>query len=166
MWTFLNYPWLTKDEHLQENFKLLLKEVTDATEKGIKFLESKKGYIAANDLSEMTLISAKENFKKAHLQDAIKVTHGDALATTPNAPKVLFICNPPYGERLEHGEEEKLKALYKGLGDHWKQNFKGHRAALFTGNLEMLKVVGLKTTKRHILFNGDIECRLAEYSLY
>jgi putative N6-adenine-specific DNA methylase len=63
-------------------------------------------------------------------------------------------------------KKEKLKALYKGLGDHWKHNYKGHRAALFTGNLEMLKVVGLKTSKRHILFNGDIECRLAEYNLY
>jgi 23S rRNA G2445 N2-methylase RlmL len=166
LWTFQNYPWLTKDELLQENFKTLLKEIMEQAEKGIAFLRSKKGLIVANDISEMSLISARENIKKAKLDGVIEVTHKDALETFPQGKKTLFIANPPYGERLEYGEEEKLKALYKGLGDHWKHHFKGHRAALFTGNLEMLKVVGLKSAKRHILHNGDIECRLAEYSLY
>jgi putative N6-adenine-specific DNA methylase len=166
LWTFQNYPWLTKDEHLQENFTQLLKTIIKETEEGLEFLRSKKGLIVANDISEMSLISARENIKKAKLDGIIEVTHNDALETFPQVGKTLFICNPPYGERLEFGEEEKLKALYKGLGDHWKQQFKGHRSALFTGNLEMLKVVGLKSSKRHILHNGDIECRLAEYSFY
>jgi 23S rRNA G2445 N2-methylase RlmL len=166
LWTFQNYPWLNKDEFLVQNFQELLKEITEATERGIKKLASLKGKIVANDISERAIISAKENIKKAKLENVLQVQQKDALQTNPPSSKSLFICNPPYGERLEHGELEKLKTLYKGLGDHWKNNFKGHRAALFTGNLEMLKVVGLKSSKRHILFNGDIECRLAEYNLY
>ncbi len=166
MWTFLNYPCLTKDDHLQENFKVMLKEISEATEKGLEYLKSKKGFIVGNDISDMALDAARQNLKKAKLEGLIELTHKDALETYPPTEKSLFICNPPYGERLEYGEEEKLKALYKGLGDHWKKAFKGHRAALFTGNLEMLKVVGLRTSKRHILQNGDIECRLAEYELY
>jgi 23S rRNA (guanine2445-N2)-methyltransferase / 23S rRNA (guanine2069-N7)-methyltransferase len=166
MWTFLNYPWLTQDEHLQENFKIMLKEITEETTKGLEFLRSKKGFIVGNDISEMAINAAKENLKKAKLDGIIELTKKDALETYPPTDKSLFMVNPPYGERLEYGEEEKLKALYKGLGDHWKKAFKGHRAALFTGNLAMLKVVGLKSSKRHILFNGDIECRLTEYSLY
>ncbi len=165
-WTFLNYPWLTKDDFLQENFKKLLNEISESTTQGLKKLETMKGHFCANDLSEMSLISARDNIKKARLDKVIELTQIDARVLNPNQRPTLFICNPPYGERLEHGEEEKLKALYKGLGDHWKHNFKGHRAALFTGNLDMLKVVGLKTAKRHIIFNGDIECRVAEYSLY
>lgn len=166
LWTFQNYPWLTEDKHLMENFNQLLKEVMEQTEKGLEYLRQRKGMIVGNDLSEMSLISARENLKKAKLDGIIELTHKDALETKPVSEKCLFICNPPYGERLEYGEDEKLKALYKGLGDHWKHAFKGHRAALFTGNLEMLKAVGLRTSKRHILQNGDIDCRLAEYSLY
>lgn len=166
LWTFLNYPWFTKDELLQENFQKMLREITEETEKGLSYLKSKKGLLTANDISEMSLISARENVKKAKLEGIIEFTHKDALESFPQGRKTLFICNPPYGERLEYGEEEKLKALYKGLGDHWKHHFKGHRSAIFTGNLEMLKVVGLKTSKRHIFHNGDIECRLAEYALY
>ncbi len=166
LWTFQNYPWLTKDEQLQENFQKLIVEITSATEKGIKKLEAIKGHIIANDISDRVLDYAKENIKKAKLENCIVVKNKDALDLEASDKKMLYIANPPYGERLEHGEEEKLKILYKGLGDTWKQNFKGQRAALFTGNLEMLKSVGLKTSKRHILFNGDIECRLAEYDLY
>ena len=166
MWTFLNYPWLTEDKHLLENFKQLLDEVMSDTEKGLEYLRSKKGFIVANDISEFSIKAAKENIKKAKLEGLIEITQKDALETTPPTEKSLFVCNPPYGERLEWGEEEKLKALYKGMGDHWKHNFKGHRAALITGNIPMLKVVGLKSSKRTILQNGDIECRLAEYDLY
>jgi 23S rRNA G2445 N2-methylase RlmL len=166
MWTFLNYPWLTEDKLLMENFKQMLKEVTEATEKGLAFLRTKKGFIVGNDNSSLVLPATRENLRRAKMDGIIELTHKDALETIPPTDKCLFICNPPYGERLEWGEEEKLKALYKGLGDHWKKAFKGHRAALFTGNLGMLKVVGLKSSKRHILQNGDIECRLAEYSLY
>jgi putative N6-adenine-specific DNA methylase len=165
-WTFLNYPWLTKDEELKTQFKAMLKEISESTTRGIEKLSQMKGRIAGNDISEMSLISARENLRKAKLDHVIDLSHVDARILNPNKNKTLFLCNPPYGERLEHGEDEKLKALYKGLGDHWKHNYKGHRAALFTGNLPMLKVVGLKTSKKHILFNGDIECRVAEYNLY
>lgn len=166
LWTFLNYPWFTKDELLKENFQNLLNEVTDQTAKGLSYLKSRKGLIVANDLSETTLHAAKDNAKKAKLEGVIEFSQKDALELYPHGEKTLYICNPPYGERLEFGEEEKLKALYKGLGDHWKNHLKGHRAVLFTGNLTMLKFVGLKTSKRVILHNGDIECRLAEYNLY
>lgn len=166
MWTFLNYPWFTEDEKLQANFNGYLKDIALATEEGIEYLRSKKGFIVGNDISGMVLAAARENLKRAKLDEVIELTNKNALETVPPTEKSLFIANPPYGERLEFGEEEKLKALYKGLGDHWKHNFKGHRAALFTGNLPMLKVVGLKTTKKTILQNGDIECRLAEYNLY
>lgn len=165
-WTFLNYPWLTKDEELKTQFKAMIKEITESTANGIEKLRQMKGRIAGNDISEMSLISARENLRKAKLDHVIELSHVDARILNPNKNKTLFLCNPPYGERLEHGEDEKLKALYKGLGDHWKHNYKGHRAALFTGNLPMLKVVGLKTSKKHIIFNGDIECRVAEYNLY
>jgi 23S rRNA G2445 N2-methylase RlmL len=165
-WTFLNYSWFTKDKFLQDNFTQLLQEVTAKTQAGLERLRKLKGHISGNDLSEAALISASENIKKARLEGLIELTQIDARVLNPNEKKTLYICNPPYGDRLEHGEEEKLRQLYKGLGDHWKHNFKGHRAALFTGNLDLLKVVGLRTSKRHILFNGDIECRLAEYQLY
>ncbi len=166
MWTFLNYPWFVEDKALQESFKQICEEVKVQAEAGMKKLETMKGRIRGSDIDSYNVGVAQDNLQKARLLNVIPLERKDALETTPPAEKSLFISNPPYGERLEHGEEEKLKALYKGLGDHWKHNWKGQRAALFTGNLAMLKVVGLRTSKKTILWNGDIECRLAEYNLY
>jgi 23S rRNA G2445 N2-methylase RlmL len=163
-WAFLNYTWFTKDNHLQENLKSYIKDITERSSQLNS--PSTKHQIYASDISQFDLDAARDNFDKAGLNHVIKSSCSDALLLRPFKQKTLFICNPPYGERLEHQQDEKLKLLYKSLGDLWKQSYKGHRSLLLTGNLEMLKHVGLRTSKRHILFNGDIECRLAEYTLY
>jgi putative N6-adenine-specific DNA methylase len=77
-----------------------------------------------------------------------------------------LIVNPPYGKRLVEGGDEKIESLYKTLGDTFKQKLKGWTACIFTGNLEMAKHVGLRTSKRTILFNGPMECRLLRYEMY
>ncbi len=166
MWTFINYPWFTADRDLQEKFRKLIEEVVQMTDDGMKKLATMKGRIKGSDIDAYSVGVATDNVQKARMASLIPIEKKDALASVPNAEKTLFICNPPYGERLEHGEDERLRALYKGLGDHWKNHFKGHRAALFTGNLQMLKQVGLRASKKTILWNGDIECRLAQYDLY
>lgn len=59
-----------------------------------------------------------------------------------------------------------LETLYQGIGDFFKKTGGGYRGYIFTGNLEMIKKIGLRTKQRVILYNGDIECRLLEYELY
>ena len=59
-----------------------------------------------------------------------------------------------------------LEAIYQGIGDFFKKTGGGYHGYIFTGNLEMLKKVGLQTKRRIILYNGEIECRLLEYELY
>ena len=76
----------------------------------------------------------------------------------------LFIENPPYGERL--GEEAELVPLYRRIGDTMKKKFGGWKGGIFTGSSVLAKEVGLKAGRRHVLFNGAIECRLLTYDLY
>lgn len=61
---------------------------------------------------------------------------------------------------------QRLEALYEGCGDWFKGVGRGHHGYLFTGNLEMIKKVGLRTKRRLTFYNGEIECRLLEYELY
>ncbi|MBC7387228.1 MAG: hypothetical protein H7301_13835 [Cryobacterium sp.] len=87
------------------------------------------------------------------------------LAEPPaGATTGLFIVNPPYGERL--GDEESLKPVYRRIGDAMKKRFKGWKGGVFTGSQPLSKEVGLKAARRHVLFNGAIECRLLTYDLY
>lgn len=64
------------------------------------------------------------------------------------------------------GVYKQLETLYEGLGDFFKKAGGNYRGYIFTGNLEMIKKIGLRTKRRMIMYNGDIECRLLEYELY
>lgn len=91
--------------------------------------------------------------------------HPLAAASQPEqGPLGLVVINPPYGERI--GEMEALKVLHKDIGDGFKKKFKGWQGYVFTGEPELAKVIGLKASRRFVLFNGAIECRLLKYDLY
>lgn len=73
----------------------------------------------------------------------------------------FIIVNPPYGERL--GEIPELELLYAQLGRTLLTEFLGWNAAIFSGNPELIKRIGLRYTRAHHLFNGPIECQLYHY---
>jgi 23S rRNA (guanine2445-N2)-methyltransferase / 23S rRNA (guanine2069-N7)-methyltransferase len=75
----------------------------------------------------------------------------------------LLVVNPPYGERL--GRDDDLAGLYALLGDILRERFRGWRAALFTGNPELGKNMGLRASRHHALYNGPIECRLLHFEV-
>jgi 23S rRNA G2445 N2-methylase RlmL len=73
---------------------------------------------------------------------------------------------PDRGKSIDSGGRARLETLYQGIGDFFKKTGGDYRGYIFTGNLEMIKKIGLRTKQRIILYNGDIECRLLEYELY
>tara|TARA_Y100001968_G_scaffold167876_3_gene153729 strand:+ start:1431 stop:2570 length:1140 start_codon:yes stop_codon:yes gene_type:complete len=80
----------------------------------------------------------------------------------PSSPGTILI-NPPYGNRL--GDNNKIHSIYKNLGDIFKKKFSGFDAYIFSGNLDAIKSVGLRSKKRIILKNGTIDCRLVYYPM-
>ena len=74
------------------------------------------------------------------------------------------MMNPPYGERMN--EQEYIENLYKLIGDKLKQSYAGFEAWFISSNLEAIKRVGLKPTRKIVIYNGTLECRLVNFSLY
>ncbi len=72
----------------------------------------------------------------------------------------------PDKSKFNANEIQRLEKTYKGIGDFFKNTGGGYSGYIFTGNLELIKKVGLRTKRRIILYNGEIECRLLEYELY
>ncbi len=108
-----------------------------------------------------------ENIEQAGFRGRVHIEKRElALCDRPDAEKGIIVVNPPYGERIGRGEEEELAALYGRIGDLFKQKFKGWTGFVFTGNLELAKHIGLKASRRHVLYNGAIECRLLQFDLY
>jgi len=120
--------------------------------------------IFGSDISHSAIAMAHQNARRAGVGDLITLGRGELAELTPPPGPGVLVFNPPYGKRL--GEEEALRPLYKQIGDILKQRCKGYTAYLFTGNLELAKGVGLKASRRIVLFNGPIECRLLKYEMY
>ena len=122
-----------------------------------------KNIICGSDISREAIKVAKKNL--AHLTYSESVD----LSVKPFQQIEEFengtlITNPPYGMRL--GESDDVQALYKELGDFLKTKCPGTSAFIYTGNPELRKFIGLKTTKRLPLDNGKLEGVLLQIDSY
>ncbi|MFH6772147.1 THUMP domain-containing class I SAM-dependent RNA methyltransferase [Gaetbulibacter aestuarii] len=119
--------------------------------------------ITGYDKAPSAVSKAKENITNAHLGDFIEVKHEDFFKTQKAGERKLhMVFNPPYGERLNIDMEE----FYKSIGDTLKQNYPGTDAWLITSNLDALKHVGLRTSKKIPLYNAKLEARFVKYVMY
>lgn len=120
--------------------------------------------ILASDHDEEAIEAAMSNAKAAGVSDMIKFVKSDfRRINIPDQNGVIFM-NPEYGERL--GDERRLEAVYRDIGDFLKQKCQGYTGYIFTGNLNLTKKIGLKPKRRLEFYNGRIDCRLLEYELY
>lgn len=119
--------------------------------------------IIGYDKSPSAVTKAIENVKNAHLDEFVTVKHEDFFKTQKGgSEKLHMLFNPPYGERLNIEMED----FYKSIGDTLKQNYPGTDAWLITSNLEALKHVGLRPSRKIKLFNAKLESRLVKYVMY
>lgn len=132
----------------------------------LKELTDKKNlpHIIASDISDVAIEIAKSNAKTAGVEHLITFEVGDFAKTTIPEGNGVIMFNPEYGERL--GVHTKLEATYKRIGDFMKQECKGYRGYIFTGNLDLAKKIGLQASRRFEFFNGKLDCRLLQYELY
>jgi putative N6-adenine-specific DNA methylase len=133
-----------------------------AAEEGISRLPV--GLITGYDLDSRALLLAGRNASKAGLEGQIHFFHAALQEFRPEGDKGVVILNPPYGKRL--GEDDDLRELYCQIGDVMKKYCRGWTGFVLTGNLELAKYIGLKASRRYVLYNGAIECRLLKYDLY
>ena len=148
---FMN--WKNFDEQLWNTIK----------DSALKKVKDFPGKIIACDRAFASIRKTEANIKDALLDDIIEV-HRMNFIKKPylfeNKGVVLF--NPPYGERLEADVNE----LYGQIGDTFKKNYAGCSAWLITSDMEAVKHIGLKHTRRIKLFNGQLECRFLKYEMY
>ncbi|NQX86783.1 MAG: class I SAM-dependent RNA methyltransferase [Flavobacteriaceae bacterium] len=119
--------------------------------------------IIGYDKSPSAIRKANDNIRNAHLEEFIRVQHEDFFKTQKGGDNHLhMLFNPPYGERLEINIEE----FYGNIGTTLKHGYPGTHAWFITSNLEALKYVGLRPSRKIKLFNAKLESRLVKYEMY
>lgn len=147
--------WLSYEKETWEN---VVQEAMDAEKEELPF--KFYGY----DIDRRVLTSAKENAKRAGVDQVIEFKKEAVATVEPPVEKGLVIVNPPYGARI--GDEDNLRDVYRDLGFTLKHRFKGWDAWILSGNKELIADLKLKSTRKHFVFNGNIECRFLKYSMF
>ncbi len=120
--------------------------------------------VIATDINPEAIRAGQQNARTAGVDHLITFRRCPFEKTPIPEGRGVVILNPGYGERM--GEERDLAVTYRGIGDFFKSQCKGYRGYIFTGNFDLAKKVGLRTSRRIPFFNSEIECRLLEYELY
>jgi 23S rRNA (guanine2445-N2)-methyltransferase / 23S rRNA (guanine2069-N7)-methyltransferase len=120
------------------------------------------------DTDSRVLEAARENLRQAGAGAGLsleRATMSQARAPEGSGkePEGLFVCNPPYGRRLE--SEEDAKTLHREMGNVLRRQFLGWTAFIITEHGSMTKSIGLKPAQRIPVFNGPIECRVLEIGI-
>tara|TARA_X000001036_G_scaffold170052_1_gene160869 strand:+ start:1499 stop:2662 length:1164 start_codon:yes stop_codon:yes gene_type:complete len=151
--TFAFEKWKDWDPELFEIIK----------ESQLKKVINPKIQISGSDKAPSAIEKAKQNIENANLSDFIKIQKKDffQLDKLTKGPLHLLM-NPPYGERLE-GD---INALYQGIGDGFKQSFPNTHAWLISSNMEAIKCIGLRPSRKIKVFNGKLESRLLYFPIY
>ncbi len=138
----------------------LHQKIVDASLKKTREFHHK---IIGYDKAPSAVRKAQENVENANLSAYISIERKDFFYTEkPVDGKLFMMFNPPYGERLPIEVDE----FYAKIGDTLKQSYPGTNAWMITSNLEALKHVGLRPSKKIKAFNGKLEARLVEYEMY
>jgi len=119
--------------------------------------------IIGYDKSPSAVAKANDNIKNAQLDDFITIKHEDFFKTQrAGEEKLHIVFNPPYGERLDI----EMESFYKNIGDTLKQGYPNTDAWFITSNLEAIKHVGLRPSRKIKLMNAKLESRLLKYVMY
>ena len=134
----------------------------EALKKGTKKLSAP---IIATDIDKEAIEASINNATTAGVEHLIDFSVCDFAKTPiPETDNGIILMNPEYGERL--GDVKKLEKTYKRIGDFFKNDCRGYSGYVFTGNLNLAKHIGLRTSRRFIFQNATIECRLLKYEIY
>ena len=150
--------------HDGAQWRAMLIDARSRAERGLAAqLPEFRGY----DWDPAVIRRAQENIAHVGLEKIVRVSCKPlSLVQKPShrpLPTGLMVCNPPYGERI--GEKERLRAVYRQLGEIMLTQFPGWQAAILTSDLDLGKATGLRSHKRYALYNGAIAVNLLLFDL-
>jgi putative N6-adenine-specific DNA methylase len=119
--------------------------------------------IVGYDKAPSAVEKAIDNVENANLSEYIRIEQQNFFETKKDTENHLhMVFNPPYGERLNIEMED----FYASIGNTLKRNYPGTDAWFITSNLEALKYVGLRPSRKIKVFNSHLESKFVKYVMY
>lgn len=121
-----------------------------------------EGKIIGYDIDARMLNASKINIEAAEMEDVIEVKKQNFFESKKEHFPLLMVFNPPYDERITINDDD----FYKKIGDTFKNNYPNTLAWLISSDLEAVKKIGLRPSRKIKLYNGKLETRFLQYEMY
>jgi len=119
--------------------------------------------ISGYDISNVMIRKCKKNIEESDIDFKINVETRDFFKSKKyNKERLQIIVNPPYDKRIP----TDFKSFYSEIGNTLKRNYDNTSSWIFTANMDAIKCIGLRTSKRIKLFNSSLESRFLNYQIY
>jgi len=119
--------------------------------------------IICHDIDKYAIAATEKNFTRLRPGRKLYTNQNDFFESKSSSTPYHIVMNPPYDKRLELADD---MAFYKLIGDTLKQQYTGSEAWIFSGNVESIKHIGLKPSRKLHLFNGPIPCKFHKFELH
>ena len=117
--------------------------------------------IWGGDIDPRAVEIARDNARKADVEDSVRFEVADAARFTRTEPYGRVVTNPPYGERIL--EKKEAEVLYRAFGAAMRTLPPGWRVGVLSSHTEFERTFGRKADKKRKLYNGMIKCDLFQY---
>ncbi len=144
--------WKNYDEELFQKIK----------EFRVNRVKEINGKIVGYDIDARMLNASKINIEAAEMEDVIEVRKQNFFESKKELFPLLMVFNPPYDERISINDDD----FYKKVGDTFKTHYPNTLAWLISSDLEAVKKIGLRPSRKIKLFNGKLETRFLQYEMY
>ena len=120
------------------------------------------GVISGSDIDPEALKLAGRHLHQAGLEGQISLSCQPLeTLTIPSDMPGVFLCNPPYGERLQ--DQASCRKLYRELR-LLRERHPGWALCAISSDPAFERAYGQRATKKRRLYNGRLECNFFIYS--
>jgi 23S rRNA (guanine2445-N2)-methyltransferase / 23S rRNA (guanine2069-N7)-methyltransferase len=120
--------------------------------------------VVGYDSDRRAVKAAFANVERVGLRGAVHIERRELAGARPVGQRPgLVVVNPPYGERM--GDTVTLPRLYGELGEVLRRHFGDWRAAVFTGNPDLIHRLRLRAESTRTLYNGKLTCELSNFEI-
>ncbi len=117
--------------------------------------------IAGSDLDPEAVDLASRHMRQAGLEGKVDLRVLPLQQLRLSGESGVFLCNPPYGERL--GDQESCRALYRDLR-LLQDRHPGWTLCVIASDPGFEKAFGRRADRRRRLYNGRLECQFMTFA--
>ena len=145
-----------------EDFSFFSKAEADALRERVKgeFEPERIHDIGGSDIDIAALELARRHVRQAGLEGKISLGQQDLRTLQLSGGEGVFLCNPPYGERLS--DRKSCEKLYRELR-LLKERHPGWSLCAISSDPAFERAYGRRADKKRRLYNGRLECEFLIY---